>query len=395
MAYKKKEFKYSDDTEAYRKAVDDFGVAPKFNSEYTGLSKAALDDYLNRGKFSYDVNADALYNQYADKYTKQGQLAMKDTMGQAASLTGGYGNSYAQSVGQQAYQGYMQQLADKVPELQQIAYGRWQDQGQEMLNKYSLYADREAQGYSHNRDAVSDYYTRLGIAREDLANSEAKDWEKYTFDENLAYTLANDEYNRAWNEEERAYNRNQNAISNAASANKQNLDLAMSVYELTGDPTQVNKLTGMNYPVIDVASGNSTTKALGYKDYASLLENVENYLQYDENGNISDGTKAAKYLSQLINNGSVSEDDARTIASQAGIGSELKKIETGTDTRGWSDDDFAEFFSAIYNTDGKDAAIAEIYDYQDLGVISKELANRLVQGVKDLAFSQYRKEVQG
>ena len=55
----------------------------------------AADKYLNREKFQYDVNEDALYHQYKDLYTMQGQQAMVDTMGQAATLTGGYGNSYA------------------------------------------------------------------------------------------------------------------------------------------------------------------------------------------------------------------------------------------------------------------------------------------------------------
>ena len=192
MAYKKKEFKYSDDTEGYRKAVEDLGAAPTYSSENTALSKAALDDYMNRAKFSYDVNADARFNQLADKSTKQGQLAMKDTMGQAAAMTGGYGNSYAQSVGQQAYQGYMQQLADKVPELQQIAYNQYQDQGQDMLNKYSLYADAEARGYSRHQEALADYYKQLGIARENLANAEARGWERYVYDENIAYQLDRD-----------------------------------------------------------------------------------------------------------------------------------------------------------------------------------------------------------
>lgn len=51
---------------------------------------------------------------------------MQDTMGQAAALTGGYGNSYAQGVGQQAYQGYLQQLNDNVPQLQAQALQTYQ-----------------------------------------------------------------------------------------------------------------------------------------------------------------------------------------------------------------------------------------------------------------------------
>ena len=57
----------------------------------------------NREKFSYDINGDALYQQYKDQYVNLGQMAMKDTMGQAAALTGGYGSSYGQAVGQQQY----------------------------------------------------------------------------------------------------------------------------------------------------------------------------------------------------------------------------------------------------------------------------------------------------
>lgn len=226
MAYKKKEFKYSDDTEALRRAVTDLGAAPTYSSEYGGLAKSALDDYLNRAKFSYDVNADALYNQYADKYTRQGQLAMKDTMGQAAAMTGGYGNSYAQSVGQQAYQGYMQQLADKVPELQQIAYARYKDEGQNMLDKYGLYADAEARDYSRHQDALADYYKRLGLAENRLADAEAKDWEKYVHDENIAYQLDRDAIDDAYRNKQyeegvrqyntsMAYNENQAALDRA------------------------------------------------------------------------------------------------------------------------------------------------------------------------------------
>ena len=73
--------------------------------EFQYGNQQALDDILNRlmngEKFSYDVNGDALYQQYKDQFINQGQLAMQDAMGQAAAMTGGYGNSYAQSVGQQ------------------------------------------------------------------------------------------------------------------------------------------------------------------------------------------------------------------------------------------------------------------------------------------------------
>ena len=71
--------------------------------QYGQQMQEALDAIRKRKKFSYDLNGDALYQQYKDKYVQQGKQAMQDTMGQAAALTGGYGSTYGQAVGQQQY----------------------------------------------------------------------------------------------------------------------------------------------------------------------------------------------------------------------------------------------------------------------------------------------------
>ena len=114
---------------------------------YASQYAKAITDYVNRGKFSYDFNADPIYNQYKDQYTRQGNLAMKDTMGQAAALTGGYGNSYAQTAGQQVYNRYMQNLNDIVPQLYESAYSRYNQEGQDMLNRASLLGEADNAEY--------------------------------------------------------------------------------------------------------------------------------------------------------------------------------------------------------------------------------------------------------
>jgi hypothetical protein len=123
------------------------GEKEGFYSPNTLLKEKALEDYMNRDKFSYDFNADALYQQYKDKYIQQGKMAMMDTMGQAAAMTGGYGNSYAQSVGQQAYAAQLENLNDVVPELYQMALDNYNREGDEMLNKYALYSAEEQNDY--------------------------------------------------------------------------------------------------------------------------------------------------------------------------------------------------------------------------------------------------------
>jgi hypothetical protein len=61
-------------------------------------------------------------------------------MGQASALTGGYGNSYAQQVGNQAYQQYLTQLNAMVPEFWDRAFKAWQAEGDDLVNRYKLAA---------------------------------------------------------------------------------------------------------------------------------------------------------------------------------------------------------------------------------------------------------------
>lgn len=120
------------------------------------LKQEVLADYLNREDFSYDANSDALYRFYKDRYISQGRAAMEDTMGQAAALTGGYGSSYAQNVGQQAYNSHVKELNDLIPQLYQLAYDRYQDQGEELYRRYTLAQQQEQQEYDRGRDKVRD-----------------------------------------------------------------------------------------------------------------------------------------------------------------------------------------------------------------------------------------------
>ena len=159
--------------------------------EYQSAWQTQLDEtlnkILNREKFTYDLNGDALYQQYKDQYMLQGQQAMMDTMGQAAAMTGGYGNSYAQTVGQQTYQGYLQQLNDRIPELYQLALNQYNQEGQDLYNQYGLYADREDQDYGRYRDTVSDYNTELDRLINDSRYQAEQDYGKYMDAYNMAY----------------------------------------------------------------------------------------------------------------------------------------------------------------------------------------------------------------
>lgn len=143
----------------------------KWDEQLTGL----LDQITNRKPFQYDVNADALYQMYKDQYVQQGRMAMQDTMGQAATMTGGYGNSYAQNVGQQAYQGYLQELTAKIPELAQVAQEQYNQEGQDLYNRYNLIGAERDRQQSIAQSQV-DYLLSIGVRpNEDLLKNAGYD----------------------------------------------------------------------------------------------------------------------------------------------------------------------------------------------------------------------------
>ena len=158
------------------------GVQGSKPGAYTSRWGAELDSLydkiVNRDKFKYDVYDDPMYQQYKMQYQNLGRTAMMDTMGQAAALTGGYGSSYGQSVGQQTYDAYLQSLNEVVPELYGQAYQQYRDEGTDMLNQWGLLNDREQQDYTKYRDSVSDYFNELSLAQ------------------SAAQAAAQDEYNR-------------------------------------------------------------------------------------------------------------------------------------------------------------------------------------------------------
>lgn len=150
-----------------------------YQSQWADRIGQKADEILNRKPFEYDVNADALYQQYVDNYVRNGRLAMMDTVGQASQLTGGYGNSYANMAGQQVYQQYLAGLTDKIPELQRAALDRYNAEGDRMVQEYGLMADRENQDYSRYQDQYSQWMNWTNYLANRLDNAQQQDYSMF------------------------------------------------------------------------------------------------------------------------------------------------------------------------------------------------------------------------
>lgn len=166
---------------AYQQLQNQLANKPgPFSSKYEDELKAIYDKIMGREKFTYDLGSDLLYQQYKDQYTRQGKLAMMDTMGNAAALTGGYGSSYASTAGNQAYQAYLAQLNERVPELHNAALNRYQAEGEEMYNRYGLAKGLYDDDYGKYRDTVGDYYSDLNYYDTNYRDERSHDYNTWS-----------------------------------------------------------------------------------------------------------------------------------------------------------------------------------------------------------------------
>ena len=151
----------------------------EYNSQYTEQISQLVDQILSQGPFSYDLYSDPLYQQYRSQYMQAGNFAMRDTIGQSAALTGGYGNSYAQTAGSQAYNQYLTQLNERVPELYNAAYSRYQGEQERYLNQMEALMDMDASDYEKYRDTVSNYQKQLDYYKDRYQKQQEQEYEEY------------------------------------------------------------------------------------------------------------------------------------------------------------------------------------------------------------------------
>ena len=167
--------------------------------QYQSQFQTGMNDLMgqiqNRPKFQYDVNADALYQQVAQNYMQQGQQAMMDTMGQTAALTGGYGNSYAQTAGQQQYNNHLLGLTEMVPQFQQMALQQYQMEGDQLMDQYQLMLQQEELAYGRYQDDLNRYYADLDRAQAAYDNERDYDYSRFADDRDFGYGKYQDELN--------------------------------------------------------------------------------------------------------------------------------------------------------------------------------------------------------
>ena len=317
-----------------KKADADNAVANYGDFSYSnqGQFDEIMNKILNREAFSYDLNGDALYQQYKDKYVQQGKMAMQDTMGQASAMTGGYGNSYAATAGNQAYQASLENLNDIVPELYQMAYDKYNQEGQDLYNQYGMLADDRATEYGEWGDKRNQLVADRDYYGNEANNAYSKDYGEWS--DQKTYDT-----NQYWNETNYGYQKDRDA-----EADRQwqaNFDEAKRQYE----ESMAFQREQYEYQKAQAAKGVSSSSSnkgnSGNKDdddddvgytYVNnkTTTDFENSLvlrsEFGTRGATYNGKKYTNYedyvsakISDALDAGKLTEDEARSIMVNLGL----------------------------------------------------------------------------
>ena len=184
-------------------------------TKYGEQLDSLVQDILNRPAFQYKVEEDALFQQMLASSKKEGEKAMEDTIARSSALTGGYGNSWAQTAGQQAYDQYLQGAYDQLPQYYQLALNAHQMESDELAKKYSLLSTEDQKEFDR-------LMSEIGLAYDAYQTLSAEDRAKYEDSIGIAQQLAAMMSSDYWNQltadfqkEQFEYQKQQDAIANS------------------------------------------------------------------------------------------------------------------------------------------------------------------------------------
>lgn len=237
-----------------------YATAPSYASKYQDLIDELTGSILGREKFSYDPETDPTYQIYKDQYTKAGQKAMEDTLGQVSARTGGLASSYAGTASQQAYNGYMSELAAKIPELQQMAYEMYMADLDGKRSDLSMLMGLENSDYGRYQDALGQWNTdrsfAYGASRDALADRR--------YDNEWNYRVGRDQISDQRYQDETAYNREQDRKAWEHQSSQDEWNRALDKAETLAAAGNFSGYRALGYTDAEIADLKAAHDAIAY-----------------------------------------------------------------------------------------------------------------------------------
>ena len=266
----------------------DTTVKPTYTNRYDDTYQDLLGQVINRPEFSYSPDTDPLYSAYAKQYTREGKRATEDALGAAAAATGGLPSTAAVSAAAQAGNYYSAQMADKIPELYQLAYNKYVTDHSMKLSDLGAVQSAEQSDYTKFLDQMSQYNTDRNF----LYNQYLAQLDQYNADRNFGYGQHLDEVNN------QTLIRQENAaLSDAEWQRKYELAQLAAGY---GDYSGLRELgIEPDLSVITGGGGRGSTTTTDSETELNKLMQARIYQQLLDDGYDS---KDAENLSQLYTN---------------------------------------------------------------------------------------------
>lgn len=189
--------------------------APVYENEWQDEIEERMMNIANSSFEDWSKGSD--YQYLYDRYSRGGEQAMEDMLGQLAARSGGYASSYAVAAAQQQYNNYMATLED-------AARAMYQDDLNRQMQALGLIGDYESTQYNRYLDELNQWQGDRDFAYNQF-------WDNWNRD----YTLNRDEIEDARYEEESDFNK---AADYAAATGDYSLFVDMGYYT----PEQAERL---------------------------------------------------------------------------------------------------------------------------------------------------------
>ena len=306
-------------------------------TSYTDQLKDIISQIQNREDFEYDVDKDTLFQQALASAMGSGKSAMQDTIGQASALTGGYGSTYATSAGNQAYNAFIEDAYNNLPEYYNMALQAYQAEGQEMYQQldmlnaadatewgrtydtwqsnfanaqqmynqeYGAWQDSITNAYnnanlqlSEHNQLVTDAYNLYVTSKDSADTLYAQEYQKWQDQVNQAMSLAGMQQTDYWNQTELDYKKDRDAVADSQwqqtfDFNKKQADIAQSNWE-----KEYNLELASNNAKVDTKTGKVTVDTPTYKE-ATEAQKKKALEAYNEGGDAA----LNKYVDSLPSN---------------------------------------------------------------------------------------------
>lgn len=258
-----------------------------YNSKYSGALDSILAEIQNPKPFKYSFNDDELFKYYADLETQNAKKANINAQGQAAALTGGYGNSYGAAAGAQAYQEALLPLYERGMQLAQFARDNYDKDQQRPYDQLAALQGMDESDYGRYRDTMSDWRQDEQNARDVYENERNFGYNEYMDALNNAMNIGKMEADSFRADQDEAYRRDtfQQSINEFNATNELDwaqLEEKKREYDagLTEEQRQYDQNVAMQYALAILQNGQIPSNellvaaGLSYEDAQKLIAKI-------------------------------------------------------------------------------------------------------------------------